>query len=295
MGALHSLHESIEICLKLLAQKEYCGHACGTNSGTSIFLHFALTSYVADIPETEDLLGIKRGGQTKYSCHECMKMIEKLHMSTHFLKRNAQKTQELMKSASQKSLTAKELEQYFAEESMLPLSPVLPNVLFAGAYLTVDIYSIFRYEPMHSLSLGVGRMLNEYIVYSLGDDRRLSSAMRRQNGNMRLFKSIKHTVLLTLNAFLERCFNRAPGHGLMVDFSKTENSGRLTGLFNENGLHEMLKASDFDAIDNVSPVLDGFVDALCSLCRSAKVTSAMTEYVDMVNFMFRRHMNFERI
>lgn len=77
MAALRSLHECIEICLKPLAKNAYCGHACQTNSGTHIFLHFALTPGVADIPETEDLLGCGRESQAKYHCHKCLVMKKK--------------------------------------------------------------------------------------------------------------------------------------------------------------------------------------------------------------------------
>ncbi|NJK52916.1 MAG: hypothetical protein HC936_08975 [Leptolyngbyaceae cyanobacterium SU_3_3] len=293
VGALRALHECIELCLMPLAEKAQCGHACRTKCGTCIKVHFALTSYIADIPETEDLLGIKRGGQTKFPCHQCMVRKDKLHLSSQFPRRCIQHSRDMMERASSTSLMGRDLEQFFGEESMLPLLPVLSDFPFVGTQPTLDIYSIFRYEPMHCLSLGVGRTLKECIVHMLGDEQRVSSDMRCQNGTMKSFKSIKRTVLSTLNAFLERCSSEAPGYGLKVDFSKPGNSSRLTGLFNENGLHGMLEASDYDAVDNVSPFLGAIVDSLCGLNSTAEVTKAMTEYVDMVNFVFRRHLNFE--
>lgn len=88
---------------------------------------------------------------------------------------------------------------------------MLFNFPFAGIYPTIDIYSIFRYKPMHGISMGVGRMLKKFIVYMLWDEQRQSSAMRCQNEYMKLFRSIKRTVLSTFNAFLERFAGKAPG------------------------------------------------------------------------------------
>lgn len=55
----------------------------------------------------------------------------------------------------------------------------------------------------------------------------------------------------------------------------------------------MLKASNLNAVHNVSLFLGALVDALCGLSRTAEVTSAMNEYVEMINLVFRRHMSFE--
>lgn len=117
--------------------------------------------------------------------------------------------------------------------------------------------------------------------------------MRRQNENMRPFRSINRTVLSALSAFLERCSSKAPGYKLKVNFSKIGNSDRLTGLFHENGLHGMLEASVFDAVKSFYPFPAALVDACCGLNSTAKITSALTEYVDMVNFVFKRHRTFE--
>lgn len=179
VAAVGSLQECIEICLKPLSENACCGHTCWIKSDIRVLLHFALTSYVANTSETENGLEIRRRGQTNYPCRKCMVMKEKLYLSSQFSKRNARKTQQTMKSTFQKSSTAKEVEQYFAEESMLPLLPVLFSFLFAGIHFTLDIYGIFRYKPLHCLSLGIEGILKECIVYLLDDDQRPSPAMRR--------------------------------------------------------------------------------------------------------------------
>lgn len=78
-----------------------------------------------------------------------------------------------------------------------------------------------------------------------------------------------------------------------MDFSKAGTGEHLIGLLKEGELYGMLEASDFGAVDKVSPFLGFLVDGLCGLSRIDEVTSAMTKYVDMVNLVFRRHMDFE--
>lgn len=53
-----SLHECIELSFALLPEYAYRGLRCQTKSDTKLLLHYAITPYVADIPETEDLLGL---------------------------------------------------------------------------------------------------------------------------------------------------------------------------------------------------------------------------------------------
>lgn len=84
---------------------------------------------------------------------------------------------------------------------------------------------------------------------------------------------------------------KSPEYGFNVDLSKAGNSNRLTGLLDENELPGILQASDFDAADNVFSFLGALANSMCGLLCTAEVTCAMTEYVDMVNFVFRRHMD----
>lgn len=86
----------------------------------------------------------------------------------------------------------------------------------------------------------------------LWDEQRLSSAVRCQNGNMKSFRSIKLTILSTLNAFRENGLSKAPGYGLKINGSKPGNSDSRAELFHENGLYGLLETSNFHAVNNVS-------------------------------------------
>lgn len=55
----------------------------------------------------------------------------------------------------------------------------------------------------------------------------------------------------------------------------------------------MFEASDFDVVDNVPLFLGALLDTLCDLCNTAEVSSAMTDYVDIVEFVFGPRRNIE--
>lgn len=52
---------------------------------------------------------------------------------------------------------------------MLTTAPILSIFPFAGVHPSVKLYAIFRFEPMHVLSLGVSNMIKECLVNILGD------------------------------------------------------------------------------------------------------------------------------
>lgn len=58
---------------------------------------------------------------------------------------------------------------------MLP--PTLLKLARAGIKPCVDIYEIFSYWPMHALSLGISRMMEECTIRMLGDLTRTSSEL----------------------------------------------------------------------------------------------------------------------
>lgn len=93
----------------------------------------------------------------------------------------------------------------------------------------VDIYEIFRFELVHCLSLGVGIMLQKWVVLILGDESRTTSPIRCANGKEKSFRAIKRTVLLTLNTFLKCCAENSPENGLRLDFSNLAAHGDSLG------------------------------------------------------------------
>lgn len=64
-------------------------------------------------------------------------------------------------------------------------------------------------------------------------------------------------------------------------------------MFHKHVLQGMLETSDFNAVDDVSFFVGALVDTFCGLSSIAEVTTTLTEYIDIVNFVFRRHKSFE--
>lgn len=56
-----------------------------------------------------------------------------------------------------------------------------------------------------------------------------------------------------------------------------------------------LKASSFEFTISVSSFLRWLVDSLCSLLKSCKTTTALTQYVDMLNFLFKLTSHFNSL
>lgn len=93
---------------------------------------------------------------------------------------------------------------------------------------------------MHCLSPGVNGMLKTFIVYMVEDEQRLSSTMRFENRNTRLFRTIEQAGLSTLHAFLKSRSSKAPGHGLIIDFLGLETATVLLDGFTRAGSTERL-------------------------------------------------------
>lgn len=67
LDAIRPLHACIEMCLSSPSEQPYNGHQCHTKRNVQMLNRFLLASYVADKSESKDLLGIREGGQTKFS------------------------------------------------------------------------------------------------------------------------------------------------------------------------------------------------------------------------------------
>lgn len=107
----------------------------------------------------------------------------------------------------------------------------------------------------------------------------------------RFFEFIKRTVPSTLNVSLDTCSSNAHGYGLMTDFLGTGNSGRLYGIFYQNGRHEMLETPYFDDTDSVFFFLGALRDTFFGLRRPVKATSTSAKIVDLLSFFVQEPQN----
>lgn len=96
-------------------------------------------------------------------CHVCeINRKEDLHFSMK-PKRSLQINKELVHECLRDGGVALQRLKLVNEFAWLPLQPIFVEFSLATAYSTVDVYSDFRFEPMHKLSLGISRLLKECI------------------------------------------------------------------------------------------------------------------------------------
>lgn len=71
-------------------------------------------------------------------------------------------------------------------------------------------------------------------------------------------------ILQSLNYFLKRTSSPLPGLRLNIDFSHDSLTSSIFGLIFEQGLSEMLEASDLDSVDKISSFFGAMSDAYCA-------------------------------
>lgn len=69
---LQNLNESISLSLEALIEIAVKELKFKTSDRTEILFHLILSSYIVDLPESEDMFSMKRGTQTISPCHNCL-------------------------------------------------------------------------------------------------------------------------------------------------------------------------------------------------------------------------------
>lgn len=193
-------------------------------------MHFLLASYIADIPEVEGLLGVKRGNKTFSSCHICYARREQFPSYRQYLKRSTMATVQLVKSLHYNDGRFEE-EEALRQNLMLPVLPVLSSFPFVGIHKSVELYSILRVDSMHVRPLGVSKMLKECLTNTLGDDTITTDVFKNAKGEAKSYKQIKGNFLHVLNAFLKETESISSAFGLTIDFRKGDDFGSHTVFF----------------------------------------------------------------
>ena len=243
---LLALHDSIEFIFEPLMKVAMEGISFQTADFKNVRAHLMLSSYVADIPEAEDMLSIKRNTNTSSPCHRCLVGKESMSCVTDVAERSVGNNLKMFHSLKSGD---EEVTNNFKKLSMIPVPPVLNSFPFVGIHPSVDIYAIFGFEPMHNLSLGISKLLKECTVSYLKDDKRVRTSIETLSGEGRNVSLIRKSILSLLNCFLREVQYSSPGYGIHVDFSKGLTAGRLSGLFTKDGIVGMLEAADHECID----------------------------------------------
>lgn len=119
--------------------------------------------------------------------------------------------------------TAKQKEEklrVLGEISMHLFKPILVRFPFGETHPSVDIYAIFRFEPMQILSLGVIRMLKECLWNMLSDDIITTNALRTVSQPCKTFQAVECTILSSVDQFLADSVKRLTCSGVRINFTK---------------------------------------------------------------------------
>lgn len=178
-----------------------------TNDGKRFLLHPLSTSYVADLPETKALFSPKREGMTVKPCYVCLPFRGANYCEQIFQKRTAKHIIDLLRKRDAGS-EQKEIEKWFGELSMHPMPPVLLPFPFVGIVSCVDLYLIFRVEPMHTLSLGIINLLKECVIGLSSDAERRTGATKTTGGLPKKLTSMRKQITCFLDYFLSQTENQ---------------------------------------------------------------------------------------
>lgn len=127
---------------------------------------------------------------------------------------------------------------------------ILERVKDEPGLLPEDVYSVFTFAPVHTLHLGISKLLKNCFV-SYFPSRALCTRERGSATAARTFLHLKGgrlCVCLSLLAYMEKEF---PVTALRVDFSKVEQSSQFNWLFTIVGVHGMLEGKDCQCLDMV--------------------------------------------
>lgn len=120
---------------------------------------------------------IKRGNKTRYVCHLCIVKSSKLESFTKYARRTLRKTKNLLNNIQENSKASEAAKESLKDQYLFPVAPVPFKFTTFGVAHCVNIYAIFRIEPMHLLSIGICGMPKEYLWNFLEDCNRSAKGL----------------------------------------------------------------------------------------------------------------------
>lgn len=116
-------------------------------------------------------------------------------------------------------------------------------------YPAVEHYNPFRSEPMHTMSLGISKILKECLFVANVDSSSFSSETTPSRLQIKTFKRNKRSVHSAVKRFLKQYKDISAEFRVHVNFSKSSTPLLVTGQLFEYGLIRMPAASVYDSDD----------------------------------------------
>ena len=186
----------------------------------------------------------------------------------------AEQTPDLLEKTTLRHAIATEFNNY----SLSSWSSFLENSNLVPSTVIDDLYSIYTYEPLHNIHLGLSVRLKDVLTHYLGTSKSVTI-----NGRLRTYCSLRHTVLKGCNSLLRSIQDLYTMPGIRYDFSKKECSTALNGIYTNTGLRGMLEGKDYKVLDTIFPIVFAYVDTWLSDNDSAPLTEVHALYTDIIN------------
>ena len=185
-------------------------------------------------------------------------------------------------NVSEVRLKKKEIEAILKDYSLASWESFLESTSLVDRTAIPDLYSIFTFEPLHNLFLGVSKLL-KHCMFQYLSSQTLSTKPSGLQTVPRLFSSVKTAVLRGCNSILSEFQRYYIMPGMKVDLSKHEGSAQLNGIFLPTGLRGMVEGKDYRVLDIVFPFVFGYADIWLGSQDEAPLTRIHVFYTDLVN------------
>lgn len=131
---------------------------------SALRINLLLSLYVCDIPEAEETCVFQAWRADCGSMLQLSSCQDVMPLSTEYMKRSIRET---LRMVEMRARDDEKVVEEFNSISMLSSDPVLSCFPFVGIYPSIDIYNMFRYEPMHKIGLGISNLLKKGMVNML--------------------------------------------------------------------------------------------------------------------------------
>lgn len=263
-----------------------------------------VVSYCCDIPEAKDVSAIRHGHGRYHPCVRCHITYEDMvrgrgspsrvlsgTIETRRRVKELKEAAERMSGREERGRRREALNEIgclLSAKSLAEWPSSLEELCGSGGLVVEDLYSMFTFEPLHNLHLGVSRLLKTCLVQYLSSDE-IYSHPCGPNGKRKRLSSVRMALLRACNAILAHVEEKYALPGLHVDFAKTGKTTQLNGLFTADGLRGMLEGKDYYAVDMVFPFVAAFIDRSLGFEEKCELTRMNVLYIEIINKVLVDH------
>lgn len=292
---MRMIHRAMKMVVWPLKRYERSGFNVKTREGVEWRCVPLLVSYCCDIPEGKDISGVRHGVAVRRPCVRCMVTGEDIIAGRRSDIRSMEDTRRVRRIVcsgrdgsderdriAREGLVVGEGESGSALLKSYSLSkwPSFLEEMMGRGGKSGDVYSIFTFEPLHNLHLGISKLVKECTMSYLSSDRLMTGGGEK---GRKPFVKVRTRILRGCNALLATIEREGEVPGVRIDFGKVCGTSGLDGIFTKNGLKGMLEGRDYKGLDKVFPFVAAFIDRCTGHERTAPMTRVHTMYSEIVN------------